>query len=119
MVKKNQISIRIDNDIQDIINKCGISVSEFFREQIQKEFNSENYIKKRKQELKDELEKLEEFEKLEKKRLKAQEAEELKFIQETKEAYGRKPECIDVRTSIYNRLFRKSITSEELIKLTK
>ena len=109
---KRMISIRISDEVYNILKRTGINASEFFRNKIIEEYQSVKYLELRKEEL---LRGKEELKKIDKeiRNIKRKEIDEQKFIYESKDILREKPELLFARTEVFNRLYKKCITPLE------
>ena len=106
------ISIRISDEVDNILKATKINASEFFRNKIIEEYQSVKYLESRKEEIlkgKEELKKIER----EIKNIKRQEIEEQKFIYESKEILKENPELLVARTEVFNKMFKRCLTPIE------
>lgn len=109
---KRKISIRISDEVDNILKATKINASEFFRNKIIEEYQSVAYLESRKEEIlkgKEELKKIER----EIKNIKRQEIEEQKFIYESKEILKKNPELLVARTEVFNKMFKRCLTPIE------
>lgn len=109
---KRMISIRISDEVDNILKRTGINASEFFRNKIIEEYQSVKYLELRKEEILKGKEELKDIDK-EIRHIKRQEIEEQKFIYESKDILKKNPELLVARTEVFNRLYKKLLTPLE------
>lgn len=109
---KRKISIRISDEVDNILKATKINASEFFRNKILEEYRSVKYLELRKEELLKGKEELKNIDK-EIRHIKRQEIEEQKFIYESKEILKKNPELLVARTEVFNKMFKRCLTPIE------
>lgn len=102
------VRIRLDQAIE--VEKRGMNLSEFIRDKLDQEFGSNDFMKTKEKELKEQLQKLKQIKKETQATNKIANQEEEKFIAETKEILVRDPTFLEGRWRKYMNDFRKTIS---------